>query len=481
MPKVAIIGCGPTGLAACHELLSLGHESSDLFLIDTNISEYQSVKFENTVETLTVLESFMSSSSNGAFSKPNSQNLRNEFHGHQSIVRPSNAHVWGASCLPPPNWESYAKFNFLPLMEKYKKTISRWGVQGEVDALAKHFPVSSEIQKQLVRKRVADQFSNECSKYGIVGGHSRLALSNSATNSCVYCGKCLQGCPREVPWSPSKELRSLTSEFPNLKMVNDLVRQVLIEDNHPTVILDRSGKIIFDQVFLAAGWRQTSRMMESENRYLDITGSLAQSTVVMRAFYLDEPIDDDSFFNSFSYHDSVLSIPPSSITDRGNLVQMYYPTAELAGRITSIFPHILHNSIEYILRKDYRWNINILKRIGIAMIFSEGGEWASSKSEVREIEANTIPALNGALDLIGGKLVPGVREVLDQGRSEHVGSWEPLRALSLKLINEDLIDASEIPQILPIDTMLLPFIPPGPHTAFAASLSRIAVARWNNQ
>ena len=115
------------------------------------------------------------------------------------------------------------------------------------------------------------------------------------------------------------------------------------------------------------------------------------------------------------------------------------------------------------------------------MIFSEGGEWASSKSEVREIESNTIPALNGALDLIGGKLVPGVRQVLDQGRSEHVGSWEPLRALSLKLINEDVIDASEIPQILPIDTMLLPFIPPGPHTAFAASLSRIAVARWNNQ
>ena len=477
MSKVAIIGCGPTGLAACHELLSLGFEPRDILLIDSNAPESDESRPKSVIESLTVLGSFRSSSKNGPFKKPNSKNLMENDYGQSSSVPQSNAHVWGASCLPIPSWDCYANFERSDLTEKYATSIDRWGVHAEVDSLVEHFPVSSEKINQLIRKRLSNDFAIECQKRGIVGGHSRLAISNSEDNSCKYCGKCLQGCPNDVPWNPEQELRSLVRDYPNLGVLKNTVRRVLLEGKQPTVIFESGQKLSFEQIFLAAGWRQTIRIIDGEMSPKK-TNSLMQSTVIMRAFYLDEPIEDESFYDSFSYHDSVLSIPPRSVSDNGFIAQIYFPTAELAGRIASNFPHFSHKAIEFILEREFKWNLNIFKRIGIAMIFSEGGKWTSNKNDIQEIESKTIPRIAEALHLIGGRVIPGARQTLDQGRSEHVGSWEPLRTFSLKLLNDDNRNTLVIPKILPIDTTLLPFVPPGPHTAVAASLSRIVVSEW---
>jgi ferredoxin len=478
MSRVAIIGCGPTGLAACQELLELGYDPKHINLIDVNQSEVKETIQTYTGKSLTIHESFKSSSTNGSFKKPSSQNLKkSRFYGDLNIPI-SSAHVWGSSCLPLANWTRFSSFNSPELSEKYSKTISRWGVHAQSDSLEKDFILTSEITDELKRKSIAESFSAGCTKGNIAGGHSRIAMFDSQSQRCYYCGNCLQGCPTSVPWNPSKELNNLITEFPALKIISGKVVKVKIDEKNPNVVF-QDGKILqFDQVFVAAGWRQTPRMLRNNHSESDYSKELLQSTVILRAFVLNDPVDDTDFYNSFSYHDSVVSIPPISDTSSGYLAQIYFPTTELAGRVASISPKIFHDAISAVLLRNYKWNLNIFKRIGVVMIFAEGGEWNPTKNEILKIERSTIPEIRKALRLVGGHVIPGVRQTLTKGNSEHVGSWEPFRKEARQLLNMEEKANLKLPKVLPIDTTLLPIVPPGPHTAIAASLARIAISHW---
>jgi ferredoxin len=481
MSRVAIIGCGPTGLAACQELLELGYEPSQINLIDVNRSEFRATNQTYNGKSLTIHESFKSSSANGSFKKPSGQNLKNSSFYEKLGIPASNAHVWGSSCLPLASWARFSSINCPELSEKYSHTISRWNVHAQSDSLERDFKLTTEITNELKRKSISESFSAECSKSDIAGGHSRIAMFDSQSQPCYYCGNCLQGCPTSVPWNPSKELNNMIAEFPDLRIITGKVVKVRIEAETPDVVFQNGEILQFDQVFVAAGWRQTPRMLRDSHSESDYSKELLQSTVVMRAFILDDPVDDSDFFNSFSYHDSVISIPPKSKTSSGYLAQIYFPTAELAGRVASVSPRIFHDAISAVLLRDYKWTLNIFKRIGIVMIFAEGGEWNSNKNEILRIEQSTIPEIRKALKLIGGHVIPGVRQTLSNGNSEHVGSWEPFRKEALQLLNIEEKANLKLPKVLPIDTTLLPIVPPGPHTAIAASLSRIAVSHWLSQ
>jgi ferredoxin len=481
MSKISIIGCGPTGLAACRELLERGYDSDKIYLIDVNLPEGKEANQIFIGKSLKIHESFRSASTNGSYKKPNSQNLKETGPYSGSHIPASNAHVWGASCLPLPNWGKFSSLCGSELSAKYSSTISRWGVHAQADSLELHFKLSSEITGELKRKMISNEFVVGCRKHNIVGGHSRLAMFEIQSKPCYYCGNCLQGCPTSVPWNPSKELNRITSEFPGLNVVYGKVVRVEIDGKSPVVGFQDGQVLHFDQVFVAAGWRQTPILLRKNHSVINYSRELLQSTVVLRAFVLDDPVDDSDFYNSFSYHDSVISIPPKVDSSGGHIAQIYFPTAELAGRVASISPRIFHDAIFAVLRREYQWNTDILKRIGIAMIFSEGGKWNPSKDEVIKIEQSTLPEIKKALKLINGRVIPGVRQTLSNGESEHVGAWEPFRNEARQLLNEEERESLKLPKILPIDTTLLPIVPPGPHTAIAASLSRIAVSHWLSQ
>ena len=76
-------------------------------------------------------------------------------------------------------------------------------------------------------------------------------------------------------------------------------------------------------------------------------------------YFHDDPVDDSDFYNSFSYHDSVISIPPKVDSSGGYIAQIYFPTAELAGRIASISPRIFHDAIFTVF--DERISTSLLK------------------------------------------------------------------------------------------------------------------------
>jgi hypothetical protein len=481
MACIGIIGCGPTGLSACHELLESGYEANQIYLIDSNISTNNATFQSSNERPLSVYESFKSSSKSGAFKKPNSRDLKDVSSDITDQIPPSNAHVWGASCLPFPNWGKYSIMNSPQFLEKYASTIRRWGVHAELDRLEKHFALTSEIVNDLKRKKISEEFSNACLENDVTGGHSRLAIMNTEKSPCQFCGKCLQGCPSSVPWSPTKELERLLAEFPNLNQIDRTVASVRTEENSTQVLFEDGEILDLDQVFVAAGWRQTPQLMTGSPTNRNFTKELNQSTVVMRAFVLDEPTSESDFYNSFSYNDAVLSMPPGTQGENGYLAQIYFPTAELAGRVTSIAPKLLHQSISMMLRREYKWSSNLYRRIGIVMVFVEGGKWSLMKNEILQIESVTLPKISAALKLIGGHLLPGARQVLDAGGSEHVGSWEQFRGHANQLLSTDEKYRLKIPKVFPIDTTLLPIVPPGPHTAISAALSRLAISHWLSQ
>jgi ferredoxin len=475
MSQIAIIGAGPTGLSALLELLELGFEANQLTIFDPFTRKLGDNSVDR-VERLGLAESFESGLIGGPLSKKSGPDLSSDVFRDSKFDHSSRANFWGASCLPIPNWLAAEDIPFDAIQNAYFKVASRWGVQAEEDALTNIYQLTGETVGALRRKSAAYIVSNEAKSGDILLGHSRLALPPAGLSPCIYCGRCLQGCPAGIPWSPNSELNRILLDHPNLNVARKAVSHLKLNGKVIELYSSDESILKFDRVLVAAGWRNTPKLIQDINgKPFDPRKNLKQSNVLMKAILVSEIESKDNFGDSFAFHDLVLSVPPVRGKTKAYTVQIYLPSPELAGRIFANIPSLVLPIVKSAIRGNSSVIDWVSRRIAIAMIFTEGSDWEFSKQEIVETENIVVPHIRQALKPIDGFVIPYFRELLSDGRSEHVGSWSDSGSLTFSI--KDLLSTENLGRVIAIDTCLLPFMPPGPHTAIAASLARLIAGK----
>ena len=194
-----------------------------------------------------------------------------------SFARGGLSNVWGASVLPyrtedMSEWPITAE----DLAPHYEAVLKLMPFSARHDGLEAQFPLhhdhpemlaSSNQAAELLRDlevKKADLFSR-----GFSFGAARLALQAEHSNGkpgCVYCGKCLYGCPYELIYNSSDSLGELRSHR-SFTYRPGLVVEQLRETGSQVVISgrevgDRDGfQIRADRVFVACGVLSTARIM----------------------------------------------------------------------------------------------------------------------------------------------------------------------------------------------------------------------------
>ena len=192
------------------------------------------------------------------------------------------SNVWGSAMLPYRSRE----LTGWPISENemamaYRAVAKYIPICAEHDSLSDAFPIYSD---SLMNMRLSRQASalyerlkakqESLRKNGIYFGKARLAVhlqGYESSGSCISCGKCLSGCPRDLIFSTRHLLKELIRKGLKyqsgylVRSVNETSTGVAINafDIHGT-----SQKILATRVFLAAGSvNSTEILLRSEGLY----------------------------------------------------------------------------------------------------------------------------------------------------------------------------------------------------------------------
>jgi choline dehydrogenase-like flavoprotein len=188
------------------------------------------------------------------------------------------SNVWGAALLPYlqhdiSDWPITAN----DLASHYEAAIAITGMSGRVDDLEKMFPLftakpnflQSSSQAAAILKKM-ESIKPKLAEDGIVFGASRLAIRPSKTGGqgCVYCGRCLEGCPYGCIYSSSDDLIELRSQQlgPFEYRTNTVVESIRESGNGVVVTgLDRLSNeavtLEADRAFVGAGVIPSTKIM----------------------------------------------------------------------------------------------------------------------------------------------------------------------------------------------------------------------------
>jgi choline dehydrogenase-like flavoprotein len=317
---IFVIGSGPAGVACASALLETG---AQVTMLDAGLelepdrqrrlADLQSVAFASWDEkSLSVLREGAELSPGGIrlklaygsqfpYRDPIDQPMSADgVHAKVSFARGGLSNVWGASALPyrtedMSEWPITAE----DLAPHYRAVLKLMPFSARHDALEEHFPLHHDQPGMLVSSKQAAEFLHdlELNKDGLLSrgisfGTSRLALQADVSNGkpgCVYCGKCLYGCPYEVIYNSSQSLDQLSANR-SFTYRSGLVVERLTEVGTQVEISGRGTgdfapfKIRADKVFVACGVLSTARVM------LESLGAYDQPIQAIDNFYFLMPL-----------------------------------------------------------------------------------------------------------------------------------------------------------------------------------------------
>jgi len=155
-------------------------------------------------------------------------------------------------------------------------------MSGEADSLAELFPLYGASPTPLRQSRQSKRFMTrlvtnrtKLEAAGLVFGRSRLAVDAEGSadlSSCIYCARCLHGCPRDLIYSTRKSLKSLVSQGKVIYQCGVSVRSIEERNDHLEIraIGPNGSSYSFAgrRVFLAAGvLNSTAILLRSQNQF----------------------------------------------------------------------------------------------------------------------------------------------------------------------------------------------------------------------
>jgi choline dehydrogenase-like flavoprotein len=193
------------------------------------------------------------------------------------------SNVWGGAILPY-RQDDLAGWPIAEaeLHQAYAEVLKLLPLAAERDDLAELFPLYTESYAPLSRsnqmERLMQSLAKKRSKLsanGVYFGRSRLAVDSAGARSqtpCIYCGRCLHGCPFELIYSSRQSLEDFVSRGKVRYLRGVTVRT--IEERGESVIVHGVG---FDgspcsfegkRAFLAAGvLNSTTILLRSQGLY----------------------------------------------------------------------------------------------------------------------------------------------------------------------------------------------------------------------
>jgi choline dehydrogenase-like flavoprotein len=193
------------------------------------------------------------------------------------------SNVWGSAVLPyrQSDLEGWpiSESELRPAFAEVSKLLP---IAAEHDDLAELFPLHSAPTASFGQSRQMERFMRSVAKNrsklkanGITVGKSRLAVDAAGDRwsvPCIYCGRCLHGCPHELIYSSRRSLEELKSRG-NVHYLSGVIVRSINEQDESALVhgvkLDGSACVFeAERVFLAAGvLNSTTILLRSQKLY----------------------------------------------------------------------------------------------------------------------------------------------------------------------------------------------------------------------
>jgi choline dehydrogenase-like flavoprotein len=360
------------------------------------------------------------------------------------------SNVWGGAILP------YSQDDLAgwPVSERelrpaYAEVLKLLPVAAERDNLADLFPLHTDCYTPLRQSRQMERFMHSLAKNKsklhankVFFGRSRLAIDSAGARSktsCVYCGRCLHGCPLELIYSSRQSLKSLESHGKvaylrgiTVKSIEERGKSAFIRgvetDGSPCSF---EGK----RVFLAAGvlnstiillrsqnlYDHTVRIKDSQYFLLPMLQFTASPNVkeerlhtLCQAFIeiLDSKISKHTIhLQIYSYNDHIARMLDSKL----GLFKRFFPRDSLLGRLLLVqgYLHSTHSA---------SIAATLTERGGSDAVYLEPIANEQTKGMILEV----VRKLRGLAGLTRATPIGPMLNIADPGRGFHSGGSFPM-------------------------------------------------------
>lgn len=476
---MVVVGSGPTGIAAAHELAKRGRR---VILLDvgkkldsalaqkvSKVAEKDPADWSDKDRTLirgpavvttkgldkkTLFGSLISYADEEAelpLSRFNAELLSSYAAGGFSTV-------WGAACLPYAQrdlgeWPvSAAELNahIDSVSEFMGLTACRDDLEHLFPLPAKLHPIAPSRQARAVHERLIKRKIQ-----GLTHGYSRLAVGVE----CTKCGFCLYGCAYGQIYCAGSTIAILRDRMGVDYRPDVEVKRVYETDGHVRVDAISQGKAIqlsAERVFLAAGVLSSARIMAAslgtENlvlpvldsqyflvpvvRYARTIGATRERLHALAQLFLeiDDPVLSENLVHLqlYTYNDMFARALQAKVPFGAHL-----PLAPLLERLVLIQGY-LHSRHSHPLRLS----------VSNARVTLQGRESSEARSKIKEVAKR--------MRMIG---IPGSPIVTAPGRGFHSGGTFPMRANPGALESDRLGRVSGFERVHLVDASVFPTIP----------------------
>ena len=359
------------------------------------------------------------------------------------------SNVWGSAMLPYRSRE----LRGWPISENemanaYHAVSKYIPICAEYDSLSDTFPIYSDSLMDMQLSRQASALyerlkvkQESLKKNGIYFGKARLAVhlqDYESNNSCILCGKCLSGCPRDLIFSTRHLLKELIKKGLNyqsgylVRTVNESSAGVEIN------AFDKNGssqKIFANRVFLAAGSVNTTEIILRSEGFYDRTIEMIDSQ-----YYLFPIVRPKGFPNVNSEPLNTLcqlfiEVDDPALSQNTSHLQIYSYNnflPQLLKSKTGVFSRLIpvNALLSRLMFVQGYLNSEQSGKVNITLKHQSGGEVLSvipvTNSNTRIIVIATIKKLQKITHLTHALPILQMLEITAPGRGFHTGGSFPM-------------------------------------------------------
>lgn len=389
-----------------------------------------------------------------------------------SRARGGLSNVWGASILPL-NAADMRNWPITPAdLEPHYRAVLKWLPHAQIaDGLARDYPLYSAYERKLGLSRQAmamlADLTSSAARLGTAGirfGRARLAMSN-----CFYCGQCLIGCPYQFIYSTNETLAEL-EEHPRFRYVPGVqVIELAEHADHVEITAQQDGAkatIRVSHIFLATGVINTAKLLAPLLGLKEVI--IKDSAYNLIPFLRYERTPKVAFESLFTLPQLFMEIDVPELSSRNVHLQWYsyndfyqQEMRKTLGWLYKLMPTVFPQqiiermwTIQGFLHSDDSPDI----RMRFSDDYSRATLSADNNPQARKIFKAVYRKLASYSSMLGGKPLPFFGRVGTPGGSFHAGSSFPMAAHP-KGIQSDLLGRpAGLERLHVVDASVLPNI-----------------------
>ncbi len=396
------------------------------------------------------------------------------------------SHVWGTACYPLTS-EDFTDWaiSMDELRPWYDRATDFLKISGEEDSLAGVYPHHAARSHTDVAKGSGLQellgdwksAANDLQSRGVFAGRSRLAID---PDECTSCGKCLSGCPVGAMWTSLIPLASLDKRV--IRRHGTVVRRTETDGIGETIVAGRPDEPEtrigpFRAVFLAAG--PLSSLDIARHSLEEVRGqvSLVDNDIYVLPFLMKRYRHDGP--QAFQLSEAAIALKG----DSGPLVhvQLYRPGNALIGPLGPI-GHLLAPVFSRLVLGFLYLHSDVSRPLTLTHDQS-GPRSASSlksenKPEARAAFHSAVRQIREASEPLGLRPLPALALRGDPGLSGHVGGTLPMRSKPGPLETDKSGRLDRGREIYAVDLSVFPKMPAQNPTFTAVANAMRVASDW---